>query len=116
DTRRSVLGVLALEQLGRARDVLDNLDAASDLAERVRDDLAVLRSQDGGEVFTTLHEQVAVREQNRLALRERRLGPRLLGCLRRGNSNVDVVDRAQSNLLRHLSRGRVVDGRRAIAR
>src|SRR3546814_15244034 len=60
------LGELALEQVGDADREFDDLDTALDVAQGVRDGLAVLDGQQPGELVGVLVDQVEDRKSTRL--------------------------------------------------
>src|SRR6185312_17529740 len=59
DTGRGLLTEPALEQFRDAAAELDHLEPAGDLAERVREHLAVLGGEDLGDVLTVLVDELA---------------------------------------------------------
>ena len=75
--RRGLVGVLALEQLRDAARVLDHLEPATHLTERVRDDLAVLRGDRRGQLVGVRDQLLPEREQHAGALADRLLRPGL---------------------------------------
>ena len=78
---------LMVRETGRE---LDDLLAAVDLAERVREDLAVLGGDDLREFALAGFEQLAEREDDRLALCERQRAPRMERRASRGDGGVDL--------------------------
>ena len=110
NTGRHVLAVLALHEARDAGRQLDDLEAARDLAHRIREHLAVLRSEDSREIFGTLVEQLAEFEDDPLPLREGGVRPGGEGGLGRGDSDVHVADRGEAHLLLHDATSRVVYG------
>ena len=75
DTGRDLLGVLALQVVREPGRELHDLLPAGDLAQRVGDDLAVLRRDDLGQLPLLRLEQLTEREHDLLTLRERRVAP-----------------------------------------
>ena len=75
DPGGSLLRVAALQQLGDPAAVLDHLEAAGDLAERVGEDLAVLCGEDPRDVLAVIVHELADLEEDRRLLRQRRRTP-----------------------------------------
>ena len=69
------LGVIALEQLGRAHGKLDDLDAALNRPHRVEKHLAVLLADEHGELFLVLLDQLAKTIEDPRAAQGRRRPP-----------------------------------------
>ena len=110
DAGRHVLAVLALHEVRDAGRELDDLEAAGDLAHRIREHLAVLRREDARELFRALVEQLAEPEDDPLALREGGVRPGGEGGLGRGDGDVHVADRGEAHLLLHGAASGVVYG------
>ena len=98
DAGRDVLGVGALRQVPEAARELDDLHAAGDLAERVGEHLAVLGGEDLGQLLLAGVEQLAEREQHRLALGDRGVAPLRPrgGC--GGDGGGDIRGRGEAHL------------------
>ena len=75
DARARLLAVRALHEVRDAARELEVLEAAGDLAQRVRRHLAVLRGEQRGELPAVMVDQVPDAEQDVGALRERRGAP-----------------------------------------
>ena len=75
DPRRGLLRVGALQELRDAADVLDDLDAALHLAERVGEHLAVLGGEEPRQVLAVLVDELVDAEEELCALRERPVAP-----------------------------------------
>jgi hypothetical protein len=102
-----LLGEAALQQVRDGRRVLHVLEAALHLAHRVRDDLAVLRREDRGDVDLADLEQLADPEHDLRALGQRRgapAGERVLCGLDRP---IHLGPVGEVDLVRLLAGGRV---------
>ena len=93
DAVRHVLAEAALQQLRQAAGELDHLQAARDLAARVRQHLAVLAGEAGRERLRVARDQVAEREQHLRAAPQRGVAP--------------AGERARRRVHRAVERGRV---------
>ena len=113
DPGRGLLRVVALEQRRDPADVLDHLDPALHLAQRVGEHLAVLGREQAREVLAVLVEELVDAEHQVGALRERPLPPGGERRLRRGDRAVDLLDAREGDLARLLAGRRVVDRPRA---
>ncbi len=103
DTCAGAFGELTLEQVRDADRELDDLDAALDVALRVRDGLAVLQAKQLGEFVDIGVDQVDELHQDpRPALRVEG-GPLFLRLLRGADRGVDVGGRRQQDLRLHLA-------------
>src|SRR5262249_5838518 len=91
DPAGGLLRVLALEQRRNPARVLDHLEAAGDLAERVGGDLPVLEGQEAGDVPAMLVDQLADLEEQLRAPRERDLAPGDERLLRDLNGGVRLL-------------------------
>ena len=104
DAGARLLGEPALEQVRDAARELEVLEAAGDLAERIRWDLAVLRGEVGGQLVTALVDQVADLEQDVGALAQRRGAPAGEGSAGGGDGGRDLVGRREVDVLRDDAR------------
>ena len=95
DSRRRLLGELALQQLRDAAGELDVLDPACHLAERVGVHLAVLGGDGRRELLAVAVEQVAEPEQHLGPARQRRRPPAGERGLRRRHRGVELVGRGE---------------------
>ena len=98
------------KELRDAARELDALQRALHLAARVGQRLAVLRGDDGGQLGLVADDRLPHGEQHMGALADRRVAPSALGLDRHRDGGVDLLDRGQVDLGRHLPGGRVVDG------
>ena len=111
DARRGLLGEAALQQRRDPAAELDHLEPARDLAQRVGEHLAVLGREQLRDVLAVLVEELADREEELGALRERqsrarRGTPPSPPATARSTSSTD----REVDLARLLARRRVVDG------
>ena len=88
---------------------LEVLEAAGDLAEGVRRDLAVLGGQVRRELMAALVDEVPDLEQDVGPLAERRGAPAGKGGLGRGDGRADLVGRGEVDVPGQGPGGRVVD-------
>ena len=95
---------------------LDDLHATRDLAERIREHLAVLLSDDRGHFFLTSVENLAEGEEDRCALGQRGIAPAREGGLGGGNGVVENLRTGEIDSLGDLAGGGVVDIARALGR
>ena len=96
--------------MSRLRDAareLEVLEAAGDLAEGVRRDLAVLGGQQRGDLRAVRVDAVPDAEHDVGPLRERGRPPGREGCLRRGDRRVHLGDRGEVHVLGELAGRRV---------
>ena len=98
DAARDLLAEAALQQVRDAGRELEVLEAAGDLAERVRGHLAVLGGQERGDVGPVLVDEVADPEQDLGPLRERRRPPGGERLRRGANGRVDLLGRREVDL------------------
>ena len=110
DAGRGLLGEVALEQRRDPAGVLDHLEPALHLAERVGEHLAVLRGEDPRDLLAVRVHQLADAEDQLGALRERDRAPGREGLLRGRDRAVDLLDGREVDLAGLLAGGRVVDG------
>ncbi len=106
--------MLALEQLGDAAGIVDDLDAAAELAHRVVEHLAVLVGQQRDDLVGVLLEQLLEAEHDLGALHRRRVAP---GGEGRFGGRDCVFDRGfgrHRDVACHLARCRVRDRQRAV--
>lgn len=109
DPVRHLGGELALELGGDAAGQVDDLQAAGDLAEGVRVDLAVLGDDQLGDRVAVGVEERAELEEDRGALGERGGTPGRPGVLGGGDGGVDLLDGGERDLGGHGAGGRVGD-------
>ena len=109
DSGRRLLGELALEQRRDAAGVLDHLEPAGDLAQRVGMHLAVLACEEARDVVAVLVEQRADAEEELGAARQRERAPGGEGGPRGRDRSVDLLGRREVDLGLDSARGRVVD-------
>src|SRR5581483_9092808 len=83
--------------------VLDHLEAARDLAERVREDLAVLGGEDAGDVLAVLVDELPDAEEELGAAREGDGAPALERLLRSPDGRVDLLDAREVDRARLLA-------------
>ena len=107
-TGRDLLRKAAFDERRKAGRQLDDLDAALNLSERVRQHLAVLGRDDPGEIVPALIDELSKPEHDLLTPGERRVAPpweRSLGGCDRG---VDFGLRGECDVLGDDAKGRVV--------
>ncbi len=109
DSRRRLLGELALDQGRDPARILDHLEPACDLAERVGEHLAVLGREELREVLPVGVEELADPEEELGALRERHGAPRLPGLGAVPHRRVDLLDRGEVDSTRLEAERGVVD-------
>ena len=109
DAGRDLLAEAALEQVGHAAGELQVLQAAGDLAEGVRRDLAVLRGQVGGELLAVGVDEVPDAEHDLGATRERRRAPRGERLASGADGRIHLVHRREVDRARLAARRRVED-------
>jgi hypothetical protein len=80
---------------------LDDLHASGDLAQCVREDLAVLGREDLGELVLALVQQLAEREHDRLALRDGGVAPLRPRPARDADRVIHVCRRGEPHVLLH---------------
>jgi hypothetical protein len=107
DAGGHLLRVAALHQVRHAGRELQVLEAAGDLAERVRRDLAVLRGQVRRDLAPMRLDQVPDPEHDLGPLRQRRRAPAWEGGLCGGHRGVDLLDRGEVDLARDRAGRRV---------
>ena len=107
DVRADVAAEIALEQMGNAANEIHHLDAASDLAQRVRVGLAMLGADAAGDLLAMLVQQRLELEQIVGALRRRRFRPGRVGCLGRGDGACDVLAGREPDPPGFLAGGRI---------
>ena len=90
--------------------MLDDLEPARHLAERVGEDLAVLADEDLGRLLAPRVEELTDAEEELGALRERRSTPAGEGVLRRLHCRVDLFHRREVDGAGLPAGGRVEDG------
>ena len=109
DPRRRLFREAALQELRNPAAVLDHLETARDLSQRIGKNLAVLGGQDPRNVLAALIDEVANAEEDRRPLRQRHRAPRRKRLLRRLDGPVDLLDRRKVDGARLHAPGRVVD-------
>ena len=109
DAGARVGGELTLEQVRGARGELHDLDAALDVALGVREGLAVLLGEHGGQLVHVLVDQVDPAQQDAAAALRVQPRPRGEALLGGGQGGVDLLGGGQRHAPRHAARGRVVD-------
>ena len=85
-----------LSSVGMPQAVLDHLEPARDLAERVGVHLAVLAREDAGDVVAVRVEELADAEEELGAPRERERAPGREASFAAGDGGVDLLDEAKS--------------------
>src|SRR5205814_8471109 len=90
---RCLLGEPALQQRGEAAAELDHLESARNLAERVREHLAVLGREQAGEILTMRVEELADAEEELGAPPQRERTPLRESTLRGLDSSVALLSR-----------------------
>src|SRR6202007_596724 len=95
DAGRRLLRVLRLEQRRKAAAKLDDFEPARDLAERIREDLAVLGGKDARDFLAALVHELADAEEDLGAPRERHLAPGRECRARRLHRAVDLLGRRE---------------------
>ena len=113
DARRRLLAEAALDEVRDAARELEVLEAAGDLAERIRRDLAVLRGEERRELLPVRLDEVPHPEQDVRAPGERRGPPRGECRLRGRHPGVDLLDRGEVDGPGDDAAGRIVDRSRA---
>ncbi|GLK26048.1 hypothetical protein GCM10017607_33670 [Microbacterium thalassium] len=114
DAAGDLLAALALQQVHEAGGELDVLDAAADLALRVREHLAVLAREDRGQLVLTLDQQLAEPEEHVRALDQPGGAPRREGRLGGRDGGLDLVGGGERDLGGDLAGGGVEDRSGAI--
>nr|WP_254801958.1 hypothetical protein [Kitasatospora sp. SUK 42] len=109
DAGGRLLGEAALEQLRDAAGVLDDLQAAGDLAQRVRVHLAVLGDDDRGQLVAAGVQQLTEGEEHRRPLGHRGGAPLGEGRGGGGHGLVDLGDLGEVHVAGDLAGGRVED-------
>ena len=99
DARARLLAEAALEQVRDAAGELEVLEAAGDLAQRVRRDLAVLGGQERRELVAMLVDEVPDPEQDVGPLAQRRRAPARERCAGRRDRRIDLLDRGEVDVL-----------------
>src|SRR5204863_720763 len=107
DACRRLLGHAALQEMRDAAAELDHLEPARDLAQRVREHLAVLARKELRDLLALLVEELADREEELRPLRQRQRAPGGERLLRGLNGLIDLVGGSEVDGARLLSRGRV---------
>ena len=115
DAGADLVGVVALQQLGDAAGELDDVDAARDLALRVREHLAVFGGDHRRERVAVFVHQAEELVQHAGTADGRGVGPLRERVLRGGHGGRHLVRVGQRHLAGHAAGGRVVDGLAAAA-
>ena len=109
-----VFGVAALEQVRNAARELHHFLASAHFAQSVVQDLAVLGSDDRGELVLAGVEQLAESEKDLGAAGQGGIAPCREGCFGGVDGGVTLLLAGQGNLPGDLPRGRVGDGSGAV--